>query len=272
MPYSFQQGLLNMPPKRDPDRRLLLLPTEEIRLSKNRLRKNLDRAALSELMISIAQVGLIEPIVVRRQQDGYELIAGERRLRACRLLGHREIPCVVVQADELRCGIMALAENVQRRPLHFLEEAERLDALQKSGALSAEQLSTMLGKADPYLSNRLRLLKLPNETRARIRESGLSERHARALLRLTDGERQQQALDLIERRKMTGPAAERLVDTLTETSGAAPMRILRFSRDCRLFINSVRTCIEQLDGSGITAAMEETRRDDGVDLLIRVRT
>ncbi|MBQ1820710.1 MAG: ParB/RepB/Spo0J family partition protein [Clostridia bacterium] len=272
MLYSFQQGLLNMPPKRDPDRRLLLLPTEEIRFHKDRTRKNADRAALSELMVSIAQVGLLQPITVRRLQDGYELIAGERRLRACKLLGYKELPCIVVQADEQRCGIMALAENVQRRPLHFLEEAERLDALLKSGGLSEEQLSTMLGKTDPYLCNRLRLLKLPNETRARLRATGLSERHARALLRLNDGERQQQALDLIERRKMTGPAAERLVDSLTGTGGAAPMRILRFSRDCRLFINSVKTCIEQLDGSGITAAMEETRRDDGVDLLIRVRT
>ncbi len=272
MLYSFQQGLVNMPPKRDPDRRLLLLPAEEIRLRKDRVRKSVDRAALSELMISIAQVGLLQPITVRKQQEGYELIAGERRLRACKLLGYKEIPCIVVQADELRSGVMALAENVQRRPLHYLEEAERLDALLKTGVLNEEQLSTMLGKNDPYLNSRLRLLKLSSETRARLRAAGLSERHARALLRLSDSERQQQALDLIERRKMTGPAAERLVDSLTDASGAAPMRILRFSRDCRLFINSVQNCIDQLDGSGISAAMEETRRDDGVDLLIRVRT
>ncbi len=271
MLYSFQEGLLNMPPKRDPDRRLLLLPTEEIRLSPARTRKSIDRTALSELMVSIAQIGLIQPITVRKLSEGYELIAGERRLRACRLLGYKEIPCVVVQAGEERCAVMALSENLQRRPLHFLEEAERLDAL-LSGGMGEEQLSTVLGKNDPYVANRLRLLKLPNETRARLRANGLSERHARALLRLNDGERQQQALDLIERRKMTGAASERLVDSMTDSAGAAPMRILRFSRDCRLFINSVKTCIEQLDGSGITANLEETRRDDGVDLLIRVRT
>ena len=272
MLYSFQEGLLNMPPKRDPERRLLLLPIEEIRYAKDRQRKNIDRAALTELMISIAQVGLIQPIVVRKMPEGYELVAGERRLRACRLLGHKEIPCIVMQAGEERCAILALSENLQRRPLHFLEEAERLNALLEGGALSEEQLSTLLGKNDPYLSNRLRLLKLPKETRARLRSGGLSERHARALLRLGDGERQQQALDVIERRKMTGPAAERLVDSLTQTPGAAPMRILRFSRDCRLFVNSVRDCIGQLEGTGVTADLTETRRDDGVDLLIRVRT
>lgn len=272
MQYSFQQGLLNMPPKRDPDRRLLLLPVEQIRTAPDRVRKSIDRAALSELMVSIAQIGLIEPVVVRRQQDGYELIAGERRFRACKLLGYKEIPCIVIQAGEEKSAVIALSENLQRRPLHFLEEAERLSALLKNGALSEEQLSTMLGKNDPYLSNRLRLLKLPQETRSRLRTSGLSERHARSLLRIPDNERQQQALDLIERRRMTGPAAERLVDSMTHSPGAAPMRILRFSRDCRLFVNSVKNCIEQLDGTGITAAMEETRRDDGVDLLIRVRT
>ena len=199
MQYSFQQGLLNMPPKRDPDRRLLLLPLEQIRTAPGRARKSIDRAALSELMVSIAQIGLIEPVIVRRQQDGYELIAGERRFRACRLLGYKEIPCIVIQAGEEKCAVMALSENLQRRPLHFLEEAERLSALLKKGAMTEEQLTTMLGKNDPYLSNRLRLLKLPQETRARLRTSGLSERHARSLLRIPDSERQQQALDLIER-------------------------------------------------------------------------
>ena len=208
MQYSFQQGLLNMPPKRDPDRRLLLLPTEQIRLPAGRLRKNIDRAALSELMVSIAQIGLIQPVTVRQRQDGYELVAGERRFRACRLLGYKEIPCIVVQASEEKSAVIALSENLQRRPLHFLEEAERCEALLKDGAMSEEQLTTMLGKNDPYLSNRLRLLKLPKETRARLKADGLSERHARTLLRIPDDERQQQALDLIERRKMTGPAAE----------------------------------------------------------------
>ena len=272
MQYSFQQGLVNMPAKVDPDRRLLLLPTEEIKTAKDRLRKNIDRAALTELMISIAQVGLIEPIVVRKLPEGYELIAGERRLRACRLLGHKEIPCIVIQAGEERCALLALTENLQRRPLHYLEEAERLKGLLEGSAFSEEQLSTRLGKSDPYVESRMRLLKLPQETRTRLRAGGLPERHARALLRLSDAERQQQALDLIERRKMTGPAAERLIDSLTDTPGAAPMRILRFSRDCRLFVNSVKDCIGQLEGTGVTADMVETRRDDGVDLLIRVRT
>ncbi len=273
MLYSFQQGLLNAPAKRDPDRRLLLLPVEEIRVIPERSRKDTDRASLAELMVSIAQVGLVEPVVVReRREDGYELIAGERRLAACRLLGRKEIPALVVQAGDERCALIALAENLHRKDLHYLDEAERLRTILDRGTLTAEQLSTRLGRKDPYLANRLRLLTLSQNVRARLRSARLSERYARALLRLGDEERRQQALDVIERRRMSAPSAERLVDSMTDSSGAAPMRILRFSRDCRLFINSVKTCIEQLDGSGITAAMEENRREDGVDLIIRVRT
>ena len=272
MLYSFQQGLLNMPPKRDPDRRLLLLPIEEIRPNPHQPRKTFDRAALSELMISIAQVGLLQPLSVRQLPDGFELIAGERRLKACKLLGYKEVPCIVIRAGEEKSAVLALIENVQRRDLHYLEEAESYDTLLRGFGLSQEQLATRLGKSQPFLSNKLRLLRLAPEIRARLRTSALSERHARALLRLDDAEKQMQALDIIERRRLTAAAAERLVDSMAQTLGAAPMRILRFSRDCRLFVNSVKTCIEQLDGSGITADMEETRRDDGVDLLIKVRT
>ena len=124
MLYSFQQGLLNMPPKRDPDRRLLLLPTEEIRPNPHPSRKRFDRASLSELMVSIAQVGLIQPITVRELRDGYELVAGERRLKACRLLGYREVPCIVVQASDEKSAAMALIENTQWQRRSFLEEAE----------------------------------------------------------------------------------------------------------------------------------------------------
>lgn len=272
MLYSFQQGLLNMPPKRDPERRLLLLPIHEIRPNPNSARKSFDRAALSELMISIAQVGLIQPLVVRQVGEAYELIAGERRLKACMLLGFSEAPCIVLRVGEEKSAVMALAENLQRSDLHHLEEAESLQNLTEAFGLGEEQLGTRLGKSRTYLTGKLRLLKLSGEVRARLRADGLSERHARALLRLSDDERQQQALDLIERRRMSAPAAERLVDTMAPNAGAAPMRIRRVPKDCRLFVNSVRSCIEQLDGTGIAATMEETRREDGLDLVIHVRT
>lgn len=272
MLYSFQQGLLNMPPKRDPDRRLLLLPTEAIRKNPNLPRKRFDRAALSELMISIAQVGLIQPLIVRQIAEEFELVAGERRLKACKLLGWREVPCIVLRVGEEKSAVMALAENMQRRDLTYLEEAQSMDALSESSALSEEQLSVRLGKSRMYVAGRLRLLKLSPEVRARLDADGFSERHAKALLQLADDDRQQQALDIMERRKLTAAAAERLIDTISANTGAAPLRVRRFPKDCRLFVNSVKNCIEQLDGTGIDATMEETRREDGLDLIIHVHT
>ena len=272
MLYSFQQGLLNMPPKRDPERRLLLLPVHEIRENPNSARKSFDRAALSELMISIAQVGLIQPLTVRQVGEAYELIAGERRLKACRLLGYAEAPCIVLRVGEEKSAVMALAENMQRCGLHHLEEAEGLQNLLDAFGLGEESLSMRLGKSRTYLGNKLRLLRLSDTVRERLKADGLSERHARALLRLSDDECREQALDLMERRRMTAAAAERLIDTMAPNAGAAPMRIRRVPKDCRLFVNSVKSCIEQLDGTGIAATMEETRLEDGFDLVIHVRT
>ena len=272
MLYSFQQGLLNMPPKRDPDRRLLLLPAEEIRPNLHPSRKTFDRASLSELMVSIAQVGLIQPLTVREQKDGFELIAGERRLRACRLLGYREVPCIVVQASDEKSAAMSLVENTQRQRRGFLEEAEGLDAYLKAFASEEERLSIRIGKSRAYLSNKLRLLKLSPEVRLRLKACGLTERHARALLRLDNDEQRMQALDVIERRRLSAAATERLTGSMAKTTGAAPIRQLRCSKDARLFVNSVKTCIEQLDGTGMTATLEETRREDGLDLVIHLNT
>ena len=272
MLYSFQQGLLNMPPKRDPERRLLLLPTEEIRPNPHPSRRTFDRASLSELMVSIAQVGLIQPITVRELHDGYELIAGERRLKACRLLGYREIPCIVVQASDEKSAAMALIENTQRQRRSYMEEAEGLDAFEHAFGYTEERLAIRIGKSQGYLANKLRLLNLSADVRLRIRALGLSERHARALLRLENAERQLQALDVIERRRLSAAATERLVTSMQRNADAAPIRLLRCAKDCRLFVNSVKTCIEQLDGTGMTATLEETRREDGLDLIIHVKT
>ena len=115
-------------------------------------------------------------------------------------------------------------------------------------------------------------MKLSPDVRFRIRACGLSERHARALLRLSDDEQRMQALDVIERRRLSAAATERLTAEMAKTANAAPIRLLRCAKDCRLFVNSVKTCIEQLDGTGMTATLEETRREDGLDLIIHVKT
>lgn len=270
-PYSFQQGLLQIPPKRDPERRLVLLPIGAILPNPAQPRRAFDRAALSELMVSIAQIGLIQPLTVRRSGDGYELISGERRLRACRALGYSEVPCIIADASEERSAYMALVENIQRSDLHFLDEAESYHNLLHTYDLSQEQLATRLGKSQSFLSNKLRLLKLPKAMRARIREANLSERHARALLGLSDEETQWRALDQIQKGDLNVKQTEQLIARIKEKQNRKPVRIVRLPADCRLFMNSVKTCLERLEESGMKTAMEEQRRSDGFDLVIRVR-
>ena len=255
MLYSFQQGLSNMPPKRDPERRLLLLPISEIRKNPNRPRQSFRRGTLSELMISIAQVGLIQPLTVRQLTDGYELIAGERRLKACRLLGFKELPCIVMNVNDEKSAAMALIENVQREALEPMEEAQSMETLSGTYGLDGEQLSVRLGKSRTYLENRLRLLQHADRY-AQRQSVGRVPRQQGA-----------QPSPLDERYR--APLPERPVTTAPTEQ---PMRIRRVPKDCRLFVNSVKSCIEQLDGTGIAATMEETRLEDGFDLVIHVRT
>ncbi len=271
MPYSFQQGLLQMPPKRDPDRRLVLLPARSILPNPAQPRREFDQESLSELMVSIAQIGLIQPLTVRRQGDGYELISGERRLRACRALGMQEIPCIITEAGEERSAYMAIVENIQRRDLHYLDEAECYHNLLHTYDLSQEQLAIRIGKSQSFLSNKLRLLRLPKAMRVKIRDANLSERHARALLQLPDEESQWSVLDTILKRGLTVKETEQLIAQRKARMGKTPVRVFRLSPDCRLFLNSVKTCLDRLKEGGMQTSMEEQRRPDGFDLVIHVR-
>ena len=262
---------MQIPPKRDPERRLVLLPIQSIYPNPAQPRRSFDREALSELMMSIAQVGLIQPLTVRKQDSGYELISGERRLRACRALGMTEVPCIVTEASEERSAYIALIENIQRNDLHFLDEAESYHNLLHTYDLSQEQLATRIGKSQSFLSNKLRLLRLPKAMRSRIRETGLSERHARALLGLGDEETQWRALDQILKGDLNVKQTEELVARIREKQKRKPLHVVRLPADCRLFLNSVKTCLDRLEESGMKTAMEEQRHADGFDLIIRVR-
>ena len=269
--YSFQQGLWEVPPKRDPERRLVLLPVRSILPNPSQPRRAFDPDALSELMVSIAQVGLIQPLTVRRVGDGYELISGERRLRACRALGMTEVPCVLVETNEESSAFMALIENVQRSDLHFLDEAESYHNLLHSYGLSQEQLATRLGKSQSFLSNKLRLLKLPQSMRTAIRDGSLTERHARALLQLGNEALQWRALDAIQKGELNVKQTEQLVARLKEQQKRPPLRVIRLPADCRLFLNGVKTLLDRLQESGLKTSMDEQRRSDGFDLVIHVR-
>lgn len=255
-----------------PERQLLLLPADAIRPNPSQPRKQFDEASLLELKASIAQSGLIQPLVVRKNLGGYELIAGERRLRACRLLGMGEIPCIVQRVEDETSAVMALVENLQRRDLHYLEEASCYRELLRAYGMTQEQLARRLGKSQSFLANKLRLLQLSPTVRHEMLQSGLSERHARALLSLRDERAQLPLIRRAAEKGMTVKELERLVDRALEQS-APPKRprLIRLLKDYRLFLNSVKTGAEQLRDAGLAVELVQTDLEDGADLLVRVR-
>ena len=164
-------------------RQLCWLPLSSIHPNSRQPRTDFDEFALMELAASIRQNGLLQPVTVRPAAEGYELIMGERRCRACRLLGHTHIEAFVLPADDQESALLALVENVQRKNLHFFEEAEALSRLCGQG-MAQDTLARMLGKSPSAINNRLRLLRLEPSVREVICEGQLTERHARALLSL----------------------------------------------------------------------------------------
>jgi len=261
----------SMPPKRDLTRSLMLVPTQSIQPNPNQPRRDFPNEALHELMASIAQVGLIQPLTVRDMGTYYELIAGERRLRACRLLGMREIPCIISEVDGQSSAVMALTENVQRQNLHFLEEAFSYQKLLLHFHITQEQLAAKLGKSQAFVSNKLRLLKLSPTVRHALELSSLTERHARALLGLARESEQMACIRLAGKHGWTVLETERYVADKRRDTAPKPLRVLRLSKDYRLFVNGVKMGADQLRQNGMRVSLVETKRDDGVDVMIEVR-
>lgn len=192
------------------------IPVEQISRNPGQPRRIFDRKALEELADSIARFGVITPLTVRKSDGGYELIAGERRLRAAKLAGLTAVPCYILEADDEGSSLMALIENLQRRDLDCFEEAQSLQRLTQLYGMTQEQAAQRIGKTQSAVANKLRLLRLAPETVMIVREHGLTERHARALLRLPDDTTKLQAISLIGKLGMNTERAERYIESLLQ--------------------------------------------------------
>ena len=241
-------------------------------------RATFDEESIAELAQSIQQVGLLQPLLVRKVDDGYELVAGERRLRAVTSLGMEKVACIVQQdIEDESSAMMALIENVQREDLHYLEEAQCYQKLLETYGLTQEELANRLGKSQSSIANKLRLLKLSDEVKAAMTEKRLSERHARALLKLTDDKQRLDAVERIAEKGLSVKETEQMVEkTLNKAydekqDGAKPRpKLMRIVRDYRLFMNTINQAVNQLRESGMTVEVEQSDRADGVDIKISV--
>ena len=253
-------------------RRVLHLPVESIHPNPNQPRRYFEEAALEELSESIRQYGILQPLTVRRSAGGYELIAGERRLRAAKLAGLREVPCLLAQAEEESSSILALIENLQRRDLHYFEEASAIAKLITVYGLSQEQAAEKLGKSQSAVANKLRLLRLSPDCALVLRENGLSERHARALLRLSDEEDRLRALRVIVERGYNVAQTEEFIEKLLKEAEVTPpqQKPTYIIKDVRIFLNGVRRQLGIMQRAGVNANAEREDTDEEIRLIIRI--
>ena len=253
---------------------ILYLRTDELQPNPVQPRTVFDEDALRELAESIRSYGILNPLTVRRRAGRYELVAGERRLRAAKLAGLREVPCVLMDVNMEDAGLIALIENLQRRDLDFIEEANGIRQLIRMFGMSQEEAARRLGKSQSAVANKLRLLKLPEDLLETLRQRGLSERHARALLRLPDDESRRAALAKILEKDMTVAAAESYIDALLAKSEdpeeTAEGRRSFVMRDLRLFLNSVTPSLELMKQGGVAADMQKRETDDALILTISI--
>lgn len=252
--------------------RVQYIPLGHIRPNPQQPRRSFDEEGLAELAASIRSCGILQPLTVRRAGEGYELVAGERRLRAARIAGLREVPCLVAQVGEEDSALLALMENLQRRDLDCWEEAQAIARLISRYGLSQEEAARRLGRAQPTVANKLRLLRLPEDVRALLRENGLTERHARALLRLQDPEVQRRAAGDMVRRGMNVAQAEAYVEKLLQSAQVTPPRgrSTYIIKDVRLFLNSVDRGLHLMRQAGVDAGWNRQDTDREILLTIRI--
>ncbi len=243
------------------------IPLRQIRRNPRQPRRVFDAKALQELADSIRQYGIITPLTVREVEDGYELIAGERRLRAATMAGLTVVPCYIVSVSDRESALMALLENLQRQDLDCFEEALFLRRLCAEFHLTQQEAAARIGKTQSAVANKLRLLKLAPQTVELVRQYELTERHARALLQLEGEPARQEAARQMGQKHMTVAQAESYVQRLLEEHPRPRRQGL--IRDVRLFCNTVERAVELLRESGLPTSMEQSR--EGETLIVTVR-
>lgn len=247
---------------------VLLIPNELIYPNPNQPRRAFDQGELVNLAISIRMNGILQPITVRETQNGYELVSGERRLRASRLAGMVCVPCIVVDVNEFKSAVYALIENLQRQNLGYFEEAVAIERLMKDFGLSQEEASKQLGKAPSTVSNKLRLLSLQPEVRDMLIQNSLSERHARALLRLPEDKILPVLKKIIER-KLNVTQTEAYIEEIIESRKSHRKTKTMFS-DVKIFIKTINHAVDTMKKAGIKADVKKEEEDESFVYHIRI--
>ena len=246
------------------------IPQDLILPNPNQPRKRFDFDELESLAQSIRENGILQPITVRRTDEKkYELIAGERRLRAARLVGLVKIPAIVIDMQQKDSALFAIIENLQRQSLSFFEEAEAIEKLINEYKMSRDDVCKKLGIANSTLSNKLRILKLPEEMRFKLSRAGLTERHARALLALEDDNQRERALSIVIDRHLNVSETERMIEQMLHRSTKTRSNI-RGIRDVRLFINTLNHAVDTIRRAGVDADTARSETEEYIEYVVRI--
>ncbi len=237
---------------------------DEIRPNPYQPRIDFDDEALMELSQSIRENGLIHPITVRQEKDGYEIVAGERRYRAMKIAGMIEIPVIVIDADEMQMAEMALVENIQRENLSAIEEANAYVQIMKTTGISQSQLALKLGKSQSSIANKIRLLQLDEEVQQAVTARRITERHARALLALPK-EKQEQAMETIVKKGLTVAQSEKMIRKEASPKPKRQKKVFKgLSRNIKIGLNTIDQAVAMIEKSGIQIHREMTEDEDEV--------
>jgi ParB family transcriptional regulator, chromosome partitioning protein len=263
--------------KKDDQKNISYINLESIRPNPYQPRKQFNKAAMEELSDSIKQYGVIQPINVRKiTSSSFELVAGERRLRAAIMAGLKEIPAIIINVDDNDSAVMALIENLQREDLTYMEEAEGYINLINDHNFTQEELAQKIGKSQSTIANKIRLLKLPPLVKKILADNTLTERHARALLKLHDEQLQLKVLKHVCDKglnvKRTEDLVERAIERYTKEvkEPVAEKKFTRAIKDIRIFVNTIRQAIDLMKKSGVNAKAAQIDRGEYIEFIVRI--
>lgn len=263
--------------KKEDIKNITYLNIDLVRPNPYQPRKQFTKGALEELRESIAQYGVIQPINVRKiSANHYELVAGERRLRAATMAGLSEIPAIIINITDNDSAVLALIENLQREDLSYMEEAEGYNNLINEHGFTQEELAQKIGKCQSTVANKIRLLRLSPLVKKILADNSLTERHARALLKLHDEQLQLKVLRLVCERglnvKKTEDLIERVIDKYLKQGKDKPAekKLTKTIKDIRIFVNTIRQAIDLMKKSGINAKAAQIDRGEYIEFIVRV--
>ncbi|MGL5695304.1 MAG: nucleoid occlusion protein [Peptostreptococcaceae bacterium] len=256
------------------EKRVMEIPIENIVPNPYQPRKVFSQTALEELSNSIRTYGILQPITVRQKDDKYELIAGERRFRAAKLASFETVPAIIHNMSDESSAVLALLENLQREDLNFIEEAMGYESLIKEHSFTQQQLAEKLGKNQSTIANKLRILRLPSEVKIKLVENGLTERHARALLKLPTEDLMKDVLEKIIKNELTVKKTEKLIsDIIAEIEAEEEpdkKQSVKASMGIRIYLNTMKQAFDAILNTGIKAKYNEIDKGDYMEVVVKI--